>query len=62
MTAHALRFARFAAGLTLAVSFLGVGAAPAFATVPNKVSVEGILQSSGGGAAADGAYKIVFAL
>lgn len=62
MTALARRCARLAAGLTLALSFLGVVAAPAFASVPNKVSIEGLLQSSGGGAAADGAYKIVFAL
>ena len=46
----------------LVVLFTAMAAAPALAAAPESVALEGVLTSSGGGAAADGVYKMTFTI
>ena len=54
------RMARGASAIVAAMLVLGTS--QAFATVPTSVTVEGILTSTGGGAAADGDYDLTFSI
>ncbi len=55
-------YSRSAARIWLALSLLAFAASPAIAAVPTTSSVEGVLTSAGGGAAADGSYDLTFAV
>ena len=53
-----MRFSCF----TAAAALILVTALPAFAAIPATVQLEGVLHSTGGGPAADGVYKLTFAI